>query len=483
MGRSIFKNVLYNLLLQIATMFLPLVTVPYVSRVLGADGVGTYSYTLSISQYFILIGTLGLSLYGNRQIAYTRDNKDAMSKTFWSILLLRIATTGVALLIYLAVFSGVGIYRTIFMIQTINIVSALIDISWLYIGIEDFKKIVTRNVAIKIIGVILIFVFVKSSEDLDLYTIINVIAGLLGNAVMWLYLPSVISKVKVSIKDILVHVGPSLKLFVPQIAIQIYAVLDKTMIGLLSTVTEVGYYEQSEKIVKSVLSLVTVLGTVMLPRMSNLFANGSKEQMDDYFNNSLRGVAYISIPLTIGLISISNEFVPWFFGKGFGPVKYNLVLLAPILFLIAMSNVTGIQYLLPANRTREYTVSVTVGAAINFFINLLLIPKLYSFGACIGTLVAELAVTLIQFYSLRSVVDFRDYLDGLAKYVVSGTVMLLAIRGLSIFLHTGVSTTLIQIITGIIIYIVLLKLMKEKVNNKVISIILSFGKKVVANNP
>lgn len=473
MGSSIRKNILYNLLYQIVTTVLPLITVPYISRVLEADGIGIYSYTLSITQYFILFGTLGLSMYGNRQIAYTRDDKKKLSKTFWSIWVLRLLTISLSAVLYIYFVSKVKQYKEIYLVQSINIVAAIIDISWLYVGLEDFKKTVTRNIFVKIIGVCFIFALVRTKNDLISYVMINVFMVLLGNASMWLYLPNIISKVKLDRSDIFCHMIPSIKLFIPQVAIQVYVVLDKTMLGLLSNVVEVGYYEQSEKVVKMVLSLVTILGTVMLPRISNLYANGEEAKIKDYLNISLRGVAYVALPLTFGVIGITREFAPWFFGAGFEPVRCIIPLLSPILFFIAMSNVIGVQYLLPTNRTREYTISVTFGAIVNLLLNVFLIPRFGAIGACIGTVCAEASVTLIQYKYISKEINTRYYLEGFRNYFFSGIVMLLFVKIIGYALNAKITTTIFQILVGSVVYVVVLTIIQEDYNVKLIKRIIS----------
>lgn len=464
MSKSIAKNFIYNLMLQIVTLFMPLITVPYVSRVLGKEGVGVYSYTYSIVQYFIILGTLGISMYGNREIAYVRDDKVKMSKTFWSITLLKVITTSIALLFYFLIFGLNKQYGLIYLIQSLNIIAAMLDISWLYMGLEDFKKTVTRNLAVKIICIICIFIFIKTYDDLYLYVLINAFMNLFGNLVMWMYIPKVVLKSKVTFEDIKCHIVPTLQLFVPQIAIQIYAVLDKTMLGVLANTGEVGLYEQSEKIVKLVLGLVTSLGVVMLPRMSNTFANGNRTKMNEYLNTSLQGVAYVSIPMAVGLAAVSNEFVPWFFGEDFNSVSYLMTILTPILFFIAMSNVLGTQYLLPSNRTREFTMSVTAGAIINVIFNFILIPKYKSIGSCISTVFAELGVTFIQFMYLKSNIKLKSVFMSILRYLLSSTIMFACVRFIGAYMGVKIITTVVQCIVGAVIYILMLSILKEEMN-------------------
>ena len=296
--------------------------------------------------------------------------------------------------------------------------------------------------------------------------------GFLGNLVMWPYLPKTVSKVKIKWKDIQYHIKPALALFIPQIAIQIYAVLDRSMLGALSDTAQVGLYQQSQSIVKLVLGLVTSLGVVMLPRMSNVFASGDKEKLKEHLNNSLIGVSYVSIPMAFGLASISEKFVPWFFGKGFGEVKYLLIISVPILFFIAISNVLGVQYLLPTNKNRAFTISVTVGAIVNVILNFILIPYLKAFGSCIATVVAEFAVTAVQYALLYKEIDTKPLLKAILKYIIAGAIMTVVVVFIGKFMSATFITTIIQSIVGVIVYFIVLVIIRDEINKLVIEFII-----------
>lgn len=473
MTKSIKINFIYNLIFQIVTLCLPLITVPYTSRVLGREGIGLYSYTLSITQYFIIIGTLGMSLYGNRAIAYVRDNKKELSKTFWAILVLRILTTTISLIMYLSIFCLNNENKIMYLIQALNILAATIDISWLYMGLEDFRKTVTRGLVVKILCVLSIFIFVREQSDLWIYTLINALMLVLGNGFMWLYLPKAVDKTKITFKDMKIHLIPTLQMFIPQIAIQVYAVLDKTMLGILATKGDVGIYEQSQKIVKIVGGLVTSLGVVMLPRMSNTFANGDKKKMNEYLNKSLIFVSYMSIPMFIGLAAISNEFVPWFFGEDFLQVRYIMMILTPILFFIAINNVLGVQYLLPTNRTKEYTIAVSTGAITNVVFNFLLIPKYKVIGACIATLLAELIVPVVELIILRKNINIKYIFKNIYKYFFAGAIMFIIVRFIGKFMGGGILTTMIQVFSGGCIYLATLLIFKDEFTKVIIGNIFS----------
>lgn len=473
MSKSIATNITYNLLFQIVRLLIPLITEPYISRVLGKEGIGVYSYTLSAAQCFILIGTLGISLYGSRQIAYVKDDKQKMSKTFWSIFFLQVITTGIALVFYIIILGFNKEYSYAYLIQAMNIVAAMLDITWLYMGIEDFQKTVTRNFIIKVLGVICIFSLIKSNCDLYKYITINGIIILLGNLVMWMYVPNTVWRVNVSYIDIKKHLIPALQLFIPQIAIQIYVVLDKTMLGALSNMGQVGIYDQAQKIVKLFVGLVSSLGVVMLPRMSNTFANGEHEKMDNYLNMSLCGVAYVSIPMAFGIAAMSDKFVPCFFGPGFEEVSYLINITAPTLFFIAASNVFSIQYLIPINKVKEYTVSVTIGAIINVTLNLILIPKYKAIGASIDTLAAEFSVMLMQYFFVRKNVKNKYFLLSVARYIFASIIMFGVIRIIEKYMMREIITVMAQVVTGIIVYILVLAALRDKVNSTIFKIIFS----------
>lgn len=473
MQKSIKRNFIYNLMFQIVTLCLPLITVPYTSRVLGRNGIGIYSYTLSITQYFIIIGTLGMSIYGNRAIAYVRDNKKELSKTFWEILILRLITTICALLIYLILFGFKSENRNIYLIQSLNIVAAAIDISWLYMGLEDFKKTVTRGLIVKILCVLSIFIFVKGCNDLWIYTLINALMLVLGNAFMWIYLPKAVNKTKVTFKGMRVHLIPTLQMFIPQIAIQVYAVLDKTMLGILATKGDVGIYEQSQKMVKITGGLVTSLGVVMLPRMSNTFINGDIKKMNEYLNKSLIFVSYMSIPMFIGLAGISIEFVPWFFGDDFLQVRYIMMILTPILFFISVNNVLGVQYLLPTNRIKEYTLAVSIGAIINVILNFILIPKYAVLGSCIATILAELGVPLVEIFILRKNLNIKYILKNIFKYFFASIIMFIVVRIIGKQMGVGIITTLVQACIGGITYLIILVVLNDVFTKEIINSIIN----------
>lgn len=476
MKKSITKNYIYNLIYQILVLILPLITAPYISRVLGAENIGIYSYTISIVTYFILFGSLGIAIYGQREVAYLQEKPNDYSKTFWEIVILRFITISISMILFYFLFVLNGQYSIYYKILLLELFATCLDISWFFQGLEEFKKTVIRNTIVKVISIICIFTFVKNENDLFKYFLIYVASTIIGNVSLWLYLPQYLKKVNIRELNIFKHLKPTLALFVPQIAIQIYTVLDKVMIGtIILDKSEVGFYEQSQKIIKMLLTIVTSLGTVMVPRMANTFISGDNKKIQDYLKRSFNYVFFISIPMIFGIIAVADNFVPLFFGEGYEKVIILMSVISPILLIIGLSNVIGTQYLLPTKRQREYTISVVIGAIVNFCANIILIKKYGALGASIGTVLAEMVVTSVQFIFVRKNINILDILKLSLKYIVASFIMFIVCLLIKRLVYNGFSCIIIQVVSGIIAYIVCLILLKDefilnllrKVKNKI----------------
>ena len=464
MDKKVVKNYLYNLSYQLLLIILPIITTPYVSRVLGAKGVGTYSYTNSITQYFILLGCIGLNLYGQREIAYYQNDIKKRNKTFFELLFLRFITLTISIIIFYFTMVSHSKYSYIFIIQILDIIASIFDISWFFQGIEDFQKTVLRNFVVRIICVSLIFMFVKSPNDLQLYVLCYSGTLLLGNLSLWLYMPKYVSKSDVSKLNIKRHIKPAIMLFLPQIATSIYTLLDKTMIGYITNDTsEVAYYEQSQTLIKTVMTVITSLGTAMMPRIANLFKNEKHEEIRIYMQNSIKFVLVLAIPFTFGIMAIAKGFVPWFFGSGYEEVIPNIELIAPIIIFIGMTTVTGTQYLLPLGRQKEYTLSVIIGCVINVVLNGALIIVFKSIGAAIATFIAELIILIVQLYYLRNDFDLKYIMSQFIKYSLFGLAMFCIVKYVASFLNISIISTFIEIAVGGAVYILLLILSKDSI--------------------
>ena len=253
---KVIKNYLYNLSYQILTIILPIITVPYVTRIFTSEALGNYVFYNSIVSYFSLFAMLGIGVYGTKQIAAASD----VSSTFWNIYAIQLIASILAISVYvIAIFSIPQMGGVIPSIVGITLFAKMIDISWLFSGKEDFKKITIRNVVIRIIGVISIFTFVKSSDDLYLYVFLIVIFDFLGQFVMWVPAKKFIKRSSFDTKIMKKNLRPIVLLFLPQVAISLYVVLDRTLLGLLGSYSDVGIYEQGQKLTSILITVVTSL--------------------------------------------------------------------------------------------------------------------------------------------------------------------------------------------------------------------------------
>ena len=470
MKKSIAKNYIYNLIYQMLTIVLPLITTPYLSRVLGAENIGIYGYTLSIVTYFVLFGTLGIAMYGQREIAYVQNDKTKQSKTFWEIVITRFITLTIASVTFYITFCIRGQYTTYYTILLLELLANALDISWYYQGIEDFGKTVIRNLVVKILSLVCIFVFVKTQADLWKYMLIYVLANALGNATMWLYLPKMLQKISLKTLEFKKHIKPVLSLFVPQIATQIYVVLDKTMIGnITNNMSDVGFYEQAQKIVKTAMLVVTALGTVMNSRIANAFAENKKEDVKKYLMQAFNIVWMLGIPITLGIMAVSSNLVPWFYGEGYEPVIQLLIATSPILLAIGLNNVTGIQYLIQTKQQKNYTISVTIGAIVNVIFNFILINLIGTVGAAISSVLAEFTILSVHFIYMRKDIKILDVLKSSIKYLISGLIMYVIVLSISKLISSSILNTFILIAIGAIIYFVILLILRDKFLNDIIN--------------
>lgn len=441
----------------------PLITTPYVSRVLEADGVGTYSFTNSIAQYFVLFATMGISTYGQREISYCQDDKRKRSIVFWETKLLSVFSTAICLAVYLTFALFQRENRTIYLILGISVLSVAFDVTWFFQGMEEFKKIVVRNMVIKVIDVAFIFLFVNKKSDLPLYVFGVVFFLFIGNVSLWGYLPRYIEKPNLQELRPLKNLKVVWSLFIPTIAIQIYTVLDKTMIGLFVKGSfENGYYEQAMKISKMTLTLITSLGSVMIPRIGYHFEKGDTEVIRGYMYRGYNFVWFLGVPLCLGLIGVSSHFVPWFFGPGYDKVADLLKVSSFLILAIGINNVTGMQYLIPTKRQNTFTLTVIIGACVNFILNLVLIQRFQSYGAVIASVIAETVIALIQLYIVRRELRFFTILRLGWKNYVAGMAMVAALFAAGKYMPAKPLYTVLLVIIGMVVYLGALLLLRDR---------------------
>lgn len=476
---GIARNYVYNLILTVSNILVPFITIPYISRVLNPEGIGAVSFTNSIVQYFVMFAVLGLTLYGPREIASKRNSSEKLRATFWNLQYTKILTVLVSyafFLVFVFFFSNEK-YYSLYLIQSFLILNTFFDITFLFSGLEDFQKITIRGLLVRIISTFLIFVLIKKPSDYILYALINVISTLFGSFIMWFYLPKDLKITRPSLNEIKNHLLGSLKLFIPIVAIQIYTILDKTMVGILSTEAEVSYYTMSQRLVNLILALITSLGPVMMSRISNLVSNEQHEQVEGYIRIIFDFVTYASILAIILTVFTMNDFVPIFFGSKFLKVKDLIIYITPIILFISWSNLFGIQVMVPMKKEKYLTISVVAGAVINFTLNLILIPKYQSLGAVIGTVAAEFTVTLVQMIFVRKLITLKPLYNEIWKHLLAGTA---TFSLLFFFTKINISpfiNIILKIVIGFSTYILIEYILKSSTNKMIIQKIFVFLKR------
>lgn len=451
------KNFIYSISYQILTIILPLITAPYVTRVLGAKGLGVYSKTQALAQYFLLFAMLGVNNYGNRSIARVRDNRQDVSKTFWEIYTFQFATAVITVSlywVYCIFFSSEN--RLIYMMQAFYVMSGLLDVNWCCFGLEKFRLTTIRSMIVRIATAIAVFTLINSKDDLWLYTFIISFGHIVSMLVVWPFIKKHIDFVKPTWDGIKRHIKPNLVLFWPVIAVSLYNIMDKLMLGWFSEDEEVAFYTYAERIVTIPTTLILALDNVIMPRMSNLYASeGKNEKIKYLMDNVMLFAMFMAAAMGFGLAGIADVFAPWFYGRAFTRCGYFILLLSPVIVIKAWAGALRTQFIIPTGRDKIYVFSLTTGAIVNLIINALLIPKINGVGAIIGTLAAEFAVCFIQFFLCRRDIDIKNYLINGFSFCIIGAIMFFAVEALSHVSKSSLVTMAVQVSCGAVVYVVI----------------------------
>ena len=462
--RSLAKNYFLELLSQLAILALPLVTTPYLSRVLGVRAIGRYSFAGSIVSYFALLAALGTTLYGQRLIARVHNSPKVRTHFFVEVALLRAITVVIAFGAYCLLVLPHTADPLLYAAAGIEILAVAPDISWFYRGMENFGPVTLATAVGRFAAAACVFLFVKSREDLILYVVIYGASILLGDLLLWLDLRKYLVRVRRWRPKLGGHLLLSLGLFVSVLSIQVYTVLDKTMIGLITRrAAQNGYYEQGQKLIRVLVALVTVMGAVAASRAAVLWKEKKTEELRELLMGSFRLCFALGLPLAAGVILIAPRFTPIFFGPGYRPVADILRVLAPIVPLIGASNVIGIQLFAATGREKQLTISVAVGALCNILLNLWLIARLAALGAAIASVAAELVVTLTQCVMARKELPLWHVFLLFCRYLGFTAVMFAAGLVLSLALGDGPAALAVIVLTCAAVYVALLLAFRDPV--------------------
>lgn len=450
---TVKKNFAYQSVYQILTMILPLVTAPYIARVLGAENVGIYSYTYIVANYFVVFAMLGLEQYGNRSIAQVRDNPEKKDKVFSELISLHLIISIIVVIVYLIyTLLCTTQYKTIMLLQGFYVLSAVFDVNWFFFGMEKFKLTVTRNIIIKLISVAAMFLFVHNKSDLWIYTLIMAVSVLVSQLVLWKFLFKYVSFTKVTFQEIFSHLKPILLLFVAVIAAHIYRMVDKVMLGWFDQMVDLGCYEYADKIIRIPLGLITALGNVMLSKMSNLAAKKDTAQAQKMLDASALFVIFLSFAMAFGIAGTAPEFAIIFLGEEYAESAVLMIILAITVPMIGWNNFVRTQILIPAQLDKTYTVAVTAGAIVNFVLNVILIYFYSARGAAIATIFSYMVVMLIQMKPLWKTISIKTYFKYARYSFFAGFIMFLIVRMIGRKLGISIITVICEVIVGAIIY-------------------------------
>ena len=456
---SLKKNFAFNSAYQLLQVITPLVTTPYLARVLGPEQSGVFSYTQSITNYFVLFATLGISTYGVRAIAQCGDDRRLRSKVFWGAYASQLISGGLAALMYVAyaMFIHEG-GMLITLLWSLWLIFAAMDVSWLLFGCEEFKIPTIRSTATKLLSLVFIFAFVKTRDDLWLYVLAISGSFFLNGIIVWPFVKRYVDYVRPSASEVKRHLRGNIGLLVHVIAVTVYTTLDKIMLGVMSTEEQVAFFSYSERISRLPLSVLQALGVVMMPRMSYLLMEGQREKALGLLKKSIWIMLAASMALAFGISAVAPEFVPVFLGEGYEPCVGIMTFLVVIIPVISVTNVIGKQYLLPLSRDREYTFSLIVGAAFNIVVNVILIPRMGAAGAAIGTIAAEVSILVVQVACVRGELPLMSYSRSSLQFVLIGMVMFVSLRVMEAALVDIVSAPILLILeigAGIFIFVAL----------------------------
>lgn len=465
----IAKNFIYNTVFKIFQLITPIITVPYVARVLGSDGVGAYAFTLAVLGYFAMFSVLGIPSYGNRSIAYVRESIEQRSKVFWEIMSVRLVISSIALAAYIAfILTFGGKYKTLYLIQIFAFLSSVFDVSWFFQALEDFKRIVIRDILIRVISIILIFTLVKTHDDLNIYAAILSVSAFISAIYICFCLKGKIILTKIDLKGMTQHLKPIFILFIPVIGFQVYTLFDRILLGVYVGVSEVGNYEMAQKIIMIASTVTMTLSAVMYPRMSNLFAKKDFAAIKSYTGKSFRFLNFISIPMVFGLIAVADDFAPWFLGHNFHKVPLILGFSSVLIFLNGWGASLAHQIILPMGREKDIAINAVIGAVLSLILNLLLIPHFQAVGAAIAAIITGITLRAILIYIIRDFLPFREMFKDFWKYLFASLIMFAATYYIGVLMPAAILTTFVQVLTGFIIYAVITFVLKCEMNSLIL---------------
>lgn len=458
--KNVFKNFSYTLCYQVLALILPIITVPYITRVLDQRLVGLNSVIQANCSYFELIGMLGISLLGPREIAKCLGDKDKLSNVFFSIYKIQFVMHSIVLIAYSA-YAGIIIKQGLALFYLIYLFAYMFDISWLFIGLEDFKSVTVRNVFIRLVGFFLLITCVKKNSDIYIYVLTLYIPQIIMNVYMWyIALKKCVyyKRIKVINKF---YIKEAISLLIPQIASSVYTMLDKTVLGLFCTYVSTAIYTQGQTLLQLFYAVVPSFCKVMSPRISNCIKKNCQEEIYRYMRMSCHVISFISLLLFWGLLACAKLFVGWYLPQDYSQVADVLLICSPIILMVSGANYISIEYLIPLGKQHKYTISIVIAAILNLILNFALAPKFGIYGVCIGSVIAETIGFIIQLFYAKQYIDLKRLFSGTQNYLIAGVGMYLVLKKITSYITPSFGGIIMMALIGTTLYISFVLLCKK----------------------
>lgn len=473
------KNFAFQIIYQVIMLIVPLFVSPYLTRTLGGESLGVYSFTYSIAYYFVIFAMLGINTHGQRIISQRRDNMIELRMTFWSLYCVHLITSLLSLLAY--IFYIIYICKSdveIAFIQAIYVASSIFDITWLFYGLEKFKMVTIRNAVIKLINMACIFLFVKQKSDIMIYTFIMASSTLFANLFLLPRVLCEIPPIKFKKEDVIEHFKPLVTLFGAVMAATLYTVFDKTLLGLMLSKESVAYYEYSDKIINIPKTFISIIDTVLFPKACYYAMVKDYKNMHKNIEVALNVICAIGFASAFGIAAIAEPFALLYYGEEFRLCGSFISMMCPLILIIGIGDSVRTQYIYPFKMDTIMVKVLFANAVINIIFSASLIPVLGITGAIIGTIIAEINGFVIEIYLVRNYVSYKSILNICFPYAINGIIMFVIVKVVNLFSNIGWGSLLIQLMIGGIVYCIgtfiymyifkseLLKLVFNEIMNK-----------------
>lgn len=460
MEKKSLINIIYTIIYQLLLVVLPIVTTPYVSRILGVEGIGKLSYVSTVVSYFVMFEQFGLDLYGRKEIACVKDDLEKRTLLIVQLFVLRVILFSIALIAYIIFIANFKTTGFLPWIYGGSLFATLFDITWVFQGIGEYRIITERNIVVRIVCLLAIFSLVRSEKDIYLYAFISVVSSVASQLILIPRLRKVIGRVSWKWMGMRRHIWISWLMFIPTIFAALYGKVDMLMLGYLTTYFEVGIYAQAEKIINMLSQLITPISLVLMPLIAEKMAHGiEKEALIKIFSDNSQVIWLVGLPISLGIMGTAKVFTNIFFGAGYEKVENLLYILAPTIVIIGFDNLYGAQFLVASGLQKEFNISVISASILNFLLNLLIINKMGAVGAAITTLITEIVMLAVQVWYVSKYIRF--HVSPKLYYLLGGMLMFVVVKLEDVFAEPRIGVLIGQIITGGMVYLIVLLLNKD----------------------